>query len=111
MCNSKICFGNGNTHRGLHRVWLQTYENGKPRLVSIWIDPAMRVFEPCTEAQEVTLAESPVLSAGDEPPLRITADDNRLFVYAREMMRGKSRTFPFAPLRQVETRGYSFTRL
>jgi hypothetical protein len=37
--------------RGLYRVWMPLREGNRERLVSIWIDPTMRVFESQEESQ------------------------------------------------------------
>jgi hypothetical protein len=81
MCNNKNHFENSITHRGLYRVWLQTYENGTPRLVSVWIDPAMRAFQP-QATPETALNECLALSSDDEPPSWMTVDEGRPFVFA-----------------------------
>ena len=68
MCNAKNNIENIATHRDIYRVWLRTHVNGTPQLVSVWIDPAMRAFEPQMVAQEPALAGNLELSTDDEPP-------------------------------------------
>lgn len=45
-------FENAPARRSLYRVWIRAHEGENAALVSIWIDPAMRAFEPsaATEA-------------------------------------------------------------
>ena len=38
-------FSNSSTGSRLHCVWVPVHENGRDRLVSIWIDPARTAFK------------------------------------------------------------------
>ena len=40
--NSESCVARG----GLYRVWIRAREGQHPPLVSLWIDPTMKAFEP-----------------------------------------------------------------
>jgi hypothetical protein len=44
------------THRGLYRVWVSMHDDGKAPLVSIWIDPGMKAFEPQDGKEHITLS-------------------------------------------------------
>jgi hypothetical protein len=45
MRNFANNFGDFTAGSGLYRVWVSEHCDGGERLVSIWIDPAMTVFE------------------------------------------------------------------
>ena len=85
MCNSTNELMNGITPRGLYRVWLQTYDNRTPHLVSVWIDPALRAFEPRMAVQEADIAVSLVRSSDDEPPGWDAEDDDALVILDQKM--------------------------
>lgn len=44
------------THRGLYRVWVPIHDDGKAPLISIWIDPGMRAFEPLNGREHIRLS-------------------------------------------------------
>jgi hypothetical protein len=44
------------THRGLYRVWVPMHDDGKAPLVSIWIDPGMKAFEPQKGEEHIALS-------------------------------------------------------
>jgi hypothetical protein len=53
-------------HTGLYRVWVPVREGNRERLVSIWIDPAMRAFEAREKVQTgIATTEHAITSDGD----------------------------------------------
>ena len=53
-------------HKGLYRVWVPLCEGNRERLVSIWIDPAMRAFESQGESRTGDATqESTIAADGD----------------------------------------------
>jgi hypothetical protein len=50
-------------HRGLYRVWVPLREGNRERLVSIWIDPAMRAFESPGESRTGDATREPTIAA------------------------------------------------
>jgi hypothetical protein len=47
-------------HTGIYRVWVPLRNDGKPPLISIWMDPKMTAFK--SEAQQEPVA----ISGGDD---------------------------------------------
>jgi hypothetical protein len=45
-------FGNLATRSGLYRVWVPVGDDGESPLISIWIDPYLRAFEPRVEEEK-----------------------------------------------------------
>ena len=80
-------FKNSATRRGLYCVWLEARERGTARLVSVWIDPAMQMFEPNTNEhsrEELNMYSEislPVLD--DEPPSRTNVLDDEIRIRLR----------------------------
>ena len=70
------------SNRGLYRVWLETREGDATRLVSLWIDPAMRSFESQDAPRETKITAAPLLFSHDEPPSWGHAKDPSWFAFA-----------------------------
>ena len=54
--------------RGLYCVWLETQEGDVTRLVSLWIDPLMKAFEPHDTLREAAGTGNLAHFSDDEPP-------------------------------------------
>ena len=48
---------------GLYRVWIRAREGQHPPLVSIWIDPTMKAFEPRADENSSLLPVAPIVAA------------------------------------------------
>lgn len=71
MFNDTNAFANLLTGPGLYRVWIRANEAKSAPLVSIWIDPEMRVFEPQMKAESnLPLASIPASGRPDGQPPR-----------------------------------------
>jgi hypothetical protein len=58
---------------GLYRVWVPLHDDGRPPLISIWIDPAMTAFEVqvCQEGANVSgISEDAVVEEIEDPHRR-----------------------------------------
>ena len=54
-------FSNSSTGSGLYCVWVRVHENGRDRLVSIWIDPARTAFK--SRLQEASCGIDPAATS------------------------------------------------
>jgi hypothetical protein len=67
-------FENAAARRGLYRVWIRAHEGENAALISVWVDPAMRAFEPSAGTEAAcdveTAPDLPLMSA----ELAINAD-------------------------------------
>ena len=68
MCTCKNNVEHLISNRGLYRVWLETRESRITRLVSLWIDPLMKAFEPHDALREAEITANPAPFSDDEPP-------------------------------------------
>ena len=66
----------GAVRRGLYCVWVPVREGNRDRLISIWIDPAMRAFETQGELQAGNPAQEHAL-ATDSDVQPIEDDDGQ----------------------------------
>jgi hypothetical protein len=60
-------FENAVARRGLYRVWIRAHEGENAALISVWIDPAMKAFDPSAEEQACGLEAVPDLPPGNAP--------------------------------------------
>jgi hypothetical protein len=49
MSNFTINCRDFTARSSLYRVWVPLRDDGKAPLISIWIDPCLRAFDPCAE--------------------------------------------------------------
>jgi hypothetical protein len=54
-------FENATARRGLYRVWIRAHEGENAALICVWIDPAMRAFEPSGEEEACDFETAPDL--------------------------------------------------
>ncbi len=54
------------TRGGLYRVWIRAHEGQHPPLVSIWVDPTMKAFEPRADESSSLLPVASIVAAGDD---------------------------------------------
>lgn len=79
MFNDTNAFANLLTGPGLYRVWILANQAKSAPLVSIWIDPQMRVFEPQMKAESnLPLASIPASGRpdGQAPEEQAPAEEN-----------------------------------
>jgi hypothetical protein len=57
MTNFKNNSENFTGRPGLYRVWVPLRDDGESPLISIWVDPTFRAFEPCVEEKILHLDE------------------------------------------------------
>jgi hypothetical protein len=58
MANFTSNFENLTTHSGLYRIWVPLRDDSESPLVSIWVDPNFRAFEPCVEEKNSSFQRS-----------------------------------------------------
>jgi hypothetical protein len=70
------------SNRGLYRFWLETQEGDITRLVSLWIDPLMKAFEPHDALRAAEITANPAPFSDDEPPPWRTLNADAMLVHA-----------------------------
>lgn len=88
MCTYKNSLENIMPNRGLYRVCVEAHDCGVTRLVSLWIDPAMKAFKLDAALREAEMGATQMLSSDDEPTSwRLLGEDG--IVARGHIMKGK----------------------